>query len=122
MLVSQMKYECDAWRRSLEYMEFENNLLLEHLATLLKIEDDESFIENAEFYQAGIISEHEGISSLRKELDSLSNLLLLGIYENGKYMKQTNRKYKQVKRKMEMTEERFYKMKEDFNSYVAKTL
>ncbi|MBI1344240.1 MAG: hypothetical protein GC171_15055 [Terrimonas sp.] len=113
-----MKYEIEAWKRTLEFIESENIFLLDHLTDLLKRENENSFIETAEHYHNLILDQLENIRKLRHTILEIEKFQWIKLYVDGYNGQAIKMKYKRIRRKVLETEELFRKIKDEFNNRI----
>jgi len=122
--IRQYRYECDVWKRNLEFLMMENIHLKNRLAAVLKNgSTDSNFMNVAEQYQNYFTTEDETIHSLRKDIAQLDEQLLQEEkLENEKKTKAVLDKQKQMSTEIENTVTEFNKVKFEFNNYLDEVL
>ena len=70
---NQFEYEHKAWKRSLEFFKQENALLKYHLSDMVDHNEENSFLQMAEYFQNELLLKDELLNKLLKELHELEN-------------------------------------------------
>ena len=122
--IRQYRYECDIWKRNLEFLMLENIHLKNRLADILKNgSSDTRFLNVAEQYQNYFTTEDETINLLRKDIGDLDQLLLKEEKEEDeKELREVVEKQKIMSAEVESTVNEFNKIKFEFNNYLNKLL
>jgi hypothetical protein len=100
----------------------ENVFLKNMLSEILKDGFDKSQLEQIEDFQNRFIKEDELISLLRNDVAELDKLLLREIFEDGRIIKQVEKKLKKIRNNIRIAEKQFSRLKSDFNSYMAENM
>lgn len=118
----QLKYERDTWHRLLAFMIDENIHLKNRLSEILKHVFDKDLLEEMENFQSRFIKEDELIGLLRNDLAELDKLLMREILEDGNIKNDINRKLKNLRSNIVITEAQFSQLKIEFNDYLSEIL
>ncbi len=127
-LVDQFQFEIDAWKRSIEFIEIENNYLLTRLGLLLKDSSQLKVLNGAEMYQEKLVEMYKVLKYCKKDLETFDDLILLDKYEcllksgktiNGKHLELVYDKYHHLKEEICTIELKFKKLQNDFNTYIS---
>lgn len=114
----RFKDESDSWKRTLEFLQLENDFLLNHLSSELKSDTDGDFLERAEYFQSRFIEENDAIEILRKDMDEFDLLLKREEYTNDKKNAVIN-KYKHLKTAMNKLASDFSTLKNKFTHFLT---
>jgi transposase len=120
--LKQLQYESDTWKRLLAFMMDENVHLKNWLSEILKQRLDPTTTEEMENFQNHFVKEDQLIGLLRHELVELDKLLVREIFEDGQLMKSVQKKLRQVRKNMIVSEREFRKLKSAFHSYLAENI
>ncbi len=120
--LNQLQYEAETWKRSLGFMTDENILLKTRLSEILKENFDNNLLEEVENFQTSFIKEDEIISSLQYEMSEIGLLLAKKIFTNERMTTYADKRIKQIRNDIRMAEERFAKLKSDFNNYLSEKI
>ncbi len=123
-ILEQFRHENETWKRSLEFIVEENIILKNRLADILKEtnNNDEGLLERLENFQNHFLKEDEIIKFLRKEISEEDKLLTQEIYVDGNLYKDIRMKQKKLRKGIEIVEQRFNKLKQEFNTYIGEIL
>jgi hypothetical protein len=116
-LLSQYRYECDTWKRYLQFIQQENNYLKTRLSQVLQHDTDIDFLERAEIFQNKFLSEDETVHLLRQDVHDIENLLQ-GKNDDKPVTPELQKKFRKLSRDMETVERQFHKLKYDFNAFL----
>lgn len=117
--VLQFMHEADTWKRILEYIQVENVFLKTRLAEVTREIADGAWLNQAEYFQNHFVAEDQAIALLRHDVADMELLLKRELEEDGAIIKEVRKHYKKLRREMELTEQRFNRMKFEFNHYLA---
>lgn len=118
--IRQFQHECDAWKRTLEFLLLENSFLKNRLAETLNSSDlATDFLETAEHYQARFIQKDEIINLMRQDVAEQNQLLERDIYEDGILYKTVVHQQKRLRKEIKSLESSFNKLKIQFDKYLA---
>jgi Txe/YoeB family toxin of Txe-Axe toxin-antitoxin module len=120
--LKQLQYESDTWKRLLAFMMDENVHLKNRLSEVLKDGADDSMLNEMENFQNIFVSEDEQIRLLRKDISELEKLLVREVFEDGKIIKQVNKKLKMLRNNIVEAENKFSRLKSDFHSYLSENI
>jgi hypothetical protein len=118
LIIKQLQYEKDTWKRLLSFMMEENIHLKDRLSEMLKDKVDTDSLTVAENFQTRFIKEDEMIQLLRKEVAELDNLLSRELFEDGRIVKEIERKQKHLRTGIENAEKYFSRLKSEFNNFL----
>lgn len=110
--------ESNSWKRLLEFLQIENDYLLNRLSEELKEDADEDFLERAEYFQGRFIEENDAIELFRKDIGELDSLLKREEYMNGKKNVVMN-KYKHLKTEIDKLASDFSRLKDSFTFFLT---
>jgi len=117
--LKQVQEESDMHKRTLAFMEDENIRLKNRVSEVLKNSFNESLLNEIELFQGRFVREDELIRILRSYLLEVDQLLLLEVFEDGRVIKEAQKKLKKISIKMDSSHRRFSKLKADFNSFMS---
>jgi len=120
--LKQLQFESNTWKRLLCFMMEENNHLKNRIAEILKDDVDKNLLEEIENFQSNFIKQDELINLLRNDAAELDKLLMKEIFEDGKIIKEINRKLKDLRNNIPTIEKQCTKVKLEFNNYLLETL
>ena len=122
--IKQYRYECDIWKRNLEFLMLENIHLKNRLSDILKSGSaDSKFLNVAEQYQNYFTTEDETIYLLRKDIADFDELLLEEEKQKDeKKLSDVIERQKKMSNEVESTVTEFNKIKFDFNTYLDEVL
>ena len=120
--LKQLQFESNAWKRLLCFMMDENNHLKNRIAEILKDDVDKNLLEEIENFQSNFIKQDELINLLRNDAAELDKLLMKEIFEDGKIIKEINKKLKDLRNNIPTIEKQCTRVKLEFNSYLLETL
>lgn len=69
----QIEYEYTAWQKSLDLFKQENSFLKYRLSEIVDNNEDDYFIQMAEYFQNELLQKDEMLQKLNRELQELSN-------------------------------------------------
>lgn len=120
--LKQLQYESDTWKRLLAFMMDENVRLKNRLSEVLKDGSENLLLNEIENFQNNFISEDELIGLLKKDIAEVDKMLVREVFEDGKIMKQLNKKLKMLRSNIVEVEKRFGQLKSDFHSYLSENI
>lgn len=120
--LKQLQYESDTWKRLLTFMMDENVHLKNRLSEVLKDGADNILLVEMENFQNNFVRKDEIIALLRKDVAELDKLLLREAFEDGKIIKQVNKKIKMLRNNIIEVEKKFGQLKSDFHSYLSENI
>jgi hypothetical protein len=118
----QLQYESDTWKRLLGFMMDENIHQKNRISAILKNGFDRNLLEEMEGFHTRFIKEDELIALLRNEVAELEKLLVREIFEDGKVIKEVDRKLKIFRNHVITAENQFSKLKLEFNNYLTENI
>jgi type IV secretory pathway VirB4 component len=121
-IAMQVQHESDAWKRLLEFIEIEDNFLLNRLSSVLKESQDFKPVNGAESLQEKLIQVNTVVKLFQEDISELDALLLKAKFENGNVSKQVDARYKHLKNKIGKLETDFNNLKNKFNNFIADSL
>lgn len=119
MKLKQLLYESDTWKRLLGFMMDENIHLKNRISDILRNGFDKNLLEEMENFQSRFIKEDQLIGLLRHEMAELEKLLVREVFEDGKILKEIDRKLRIFRNNIIAAEVQFGKLKMEFNSYLS---
>jgi hypothetical protein len=120
--IQQFVYENETWKRLLEFLQAENVFLKNRLAQIASEDIDSEMLEEAEYFQNHFVEEDEKITLLRSEVAAQGSLLSREVFENGLIIKEVMRQQKKMRKSMEAAEQRFNRLKFEFNDFLSDNL
>jgi hypothetical protein len=120
--IQQYKYENDMWKRLLAFIQAENVILKTRLAQIASEEMDSDMLEEAEYFQNNFVGEDESINQLRNHVSEQGNLLSREVFEDGAILKEAMRQQRKIRKEVEQAEQRFNKLKFEFNNFFSESL
>lgn len=120
--LKQLQYEVDTWKRLLGFMMEENIHLKNRLSEVLKYKFDNNLLEEVDGFQSRFIKGDELVSLLRNDVAELDKLLVREVFEDGRIVKQVDKKLKTLRNNIRNAEKEFGKLKTEFNSYLSENI
>lgn len=120
--LEQLQHESNTWKRLLAFMMDENVHLKNRLSDVLKDNFDKELLGQMEFFQTRFVKEDESISLLRHDIATLDKLLAKDIFADSNLLAKANKKMKEVRTNMVVSETKFGKLKSDFNIFLVENL
>lgn len=120
--IKQFQYESDTCKKLLCFIMDENIRLKNSVSEILKNGFDENLLDEIEVFYNRFIKEDELIELLRNDVAELDKLLLREIFENGKIIKEIDKKIKKLACNIKNTEEQFAKLRSEFNSFLLENI
>lgn len=118
----QFEHENETWKRLLEFLQIENVHLKTRLANITRESITKDLLEQIEYYQNQFVKEDETIALLRHDVAGQQHWLTREFYEDGSIWRELLRKQEKLRREIEIAEQRFNKLKFEFNNYLAANL
>ncbi len=120
--IKQFWFEFESWKRALSHLQAENVYLKNRLAHITKDEFTEDILSDIEHYHAILIAEDNIISLLKNDISSQETWLKREIIRKNSEIKEILKSQKKLRREIETTEQKFNKLKSDFNSFFSEKL
>lgn len=120
--LGQLQYESNTWKRLLAFMMDENVHLKNRLSDVLKENFDKEMLGQMELFQNRFVKEDESISLLRNDIAILDKLLLKELFADGNLLAKANKKMKEIRNNIVISEAKFGKLKSDFNIFLMESL
>jgi hypothetical protein len=120
--VLQLMHEADTWKRILEFIQGENVYLKNRLAEVTREITDSKWLEQAEYFQNHFVVEDSAIVLLRHDLVDLEAWLRRELIDDGAIIKEIRKRHKKLREEIELTEQRFNRLKFEFNHYLSDIL
>ena len=118
----QLQFESDSWKRLLGFIIDENIHLKNRLSEVLKNGFGGNWLEEMETFHNQLVKEDERISLLRNEIAELDRLLVREVFDDGRIIKDIDRRLKKLRHNITNTEEQFGKLKLEFNSFLTENI
>jgi hypothetical protein len=118
----QLQYESDTWKRLLGFIEEENIHLKNRLSEILRSGFNDNLLDELENFHGRFVREDELIRLLRNNVAELDDLLERELFEDGKIIKEIRRKLKNLSDNIQNIQERFTKLKLEFNSFMSENI
>lgn len=118
----QLQYESNTWKRLLAFMMEENVHLKNRLSDVLKDNFDKELLAEMELFQTRFVKEDESISLLRHDIATLDKLIVKEIFADSILLAKANKKMKEIRANMIISEAKFGKLKSDFNIFLVENL
>lgn len=120
--LKQLQFESNTWKRLLCFMMEENNHLKNRIAEILKDDFDKNLLKEIENFQSNFIKQDELINLLRNDAAELDKLLIQELFEDGKIIREINKKLKNLRNNITTIEKQCTQVKLEFNNYLLETL
>lgn len=120
--IHQFQHETESWKRLLEFLQVENVFLKTRLAQITREDVDNELLEQSEYFQNQFIREDEMISVMRHDVSEQDSWLTREVFEDGAIIKEVTRRQKKLRREIEIAEQKFNKLKFEFNNYLSENL
>ena len=120
--LKQLQYENDIWKRTLGSMLDENVHLKNRLSEVLKNKFDKTRLEEVEGYQSRFLKKDELIGLLRNEVAEVDKLLVKEVFDDGKIIKEIDKKLTKLRKNIINAEKQFGRLKSEFNSYLSEKI
>lgn len=118
LVLKQIQYECETWKRLLAFMMDENVHLKNRLSEILKTGEGTVTLQQIEDFQAGFLKGDELIKVLRSDVFELDRMLNKELFEDGITEKEIRKKLNKIRINIPLAERQFDKLKTDFNNYL----
>ena len=120
-IVKQFMHETETWKRTLGFIEEENVILKNRISEILSniTNGNTDLIEKMEEFQDSFVREDESIQQLRKQIKSEDGLLVRDTYEDGNLFRVVSGKQKRLRKQFDAVENKFKKIRNEFNDYLA---
>ena len=118
----QLQFESDSWKRLLGFIIDENIHLKNRLSEVLKNGFGGNWLEEMETFHNQLVKEDDRIGLLRNEIAELDRLLVREVFEDGRIIKDIDRRLKKLRHNITNTEEQFGKLKLEFNSFLTENI
>lgn len=122
MKLKQLQHESDSWKRLLAFIMDENIHLKNRLTEVLKDKFNKNLLDDLEYFHNNFIREDEMIRLMRNDIVELDELLVKEIFEDGKIIKQVERKLHKLHNDLENIQKQFGKLKFEFNNYLSENI
>ncbi len=100
----------------------ENIWFKNRLSEILSDKFDKFLLEEADDFQSRFIKADELAGQLEKNVDEMDHLLVREIFEDGRIMKEIDKKLKKLRANMAAAEEQFSRLKSDFNHFLSENI
>lgn len=121
-MIHQFQHETESWKRLLEFLQVENVFQKTRLAQITREDVDNELLEQSEYFQNQFIREDEMISVMRHDVSEQDGWLTREVFEDGMIIKEVTRRQKKLRREIEIAEQKFNKLKFEFNNYLSENL
>ncbi len=123
-IVNQYKIEIEGWKRIITFIKDENVHLKNLLSGVVKDldTDDIVLLERIEYFQNKFLDEDEIIKYLRDDISEQDKALIKDIYEDRLSLKTLEHQQIKLRKRLEISEQKFNKLKFEFNNYLGKNL
>ncbi len=122
MELRQLQYESDTCKRLLGFIAEENIHLKNRLSEILKTGFNDNLLDELENFHGRFVREDELIRLLRNNVAELDNLLEREVFEDVKIVKEIRRKLKNLCDNIQNVQERFTRLKLEFNSFMSENI
>jgi hypothetical protein len=119
LILKQLQYETDTWKRLLDFMMEENINLKIRLSEIIKDKFNKNALEDLEDFQSNFIKEDELISLLRNEVAELDKLFGTAKFDGGKISQEIEVKLERLRNNIIIAERQFGKLNLEFNNYLS---
>jgi len=119
LILNQIQYETDTWKRLLDFMMDENSNLKIRLSEILKDKFRLQSLEELEDFQSHFIKEDELIRLLRNEVAELDNLFATTPFVKGKITKEIDTKLEKLRNNIIIAERQFGRLNLEFNNFLS---
>ncbi len=117
--IKQYWFEFETWRRLLENIQNENVYLKNRLAQIIKEEATNELLDDIEHYHNILLIEDSNIALLRNDVASQENWLRREVFEENATIKEIMKSHKKLRKEMELFEQKFNKLKFEFNTFFS---
>lgn len=117
LIVRQLEYESDTWKRLLGFMIEENIHLKNRLIEILNSISDKNLLGEMENFHSRFIKQDDLINLLRNDVVELDKLLIRETFEDGKISDEISRKLNKLRNNIPNAEQQFSQLKFEFNNY-----
>jgi|SRR6185312_6070114 len=105
-----LKQEISNWQKKLKYFSQENALLKYRLSEIVDNNEDDSFLQAAEYFQNELLLKDEKLKKLTKQLLEISNRT-----KAGKQSDEIIRKYEKLRNDICLFEKKYEGLSKEFN-------
>jgi hypothetical protein len=120
--LKQLQYEADTWKRSLAFIKEENIWFKNRLSEILSDQFDKYLLGEADDFQSRFIKEDDLVGLLEKNVEEMDKLLVREIFEDGRIMKEIDKKLKKLRANIAVAEDQFKRLKSDFNHFLSENI
>ncbi len=123
-IVNQYQIEIEGWKRIITFIKDENVHLKNLLSGVVKDldTDDIVLLERIEYFQNKFLDEDEIIKYLRDDISEQDKALIKDIYEDRLSLKTLEHQQIKLRKRLEISEQKFNTLKFEFNNYLGKNL
>ncbi|MBX9781729.1 MAG: hypothetical protein K2X48_00410 [Chitinophagaceae bacterium] len=118
LLLKQLQYECDTWKRLLAFLMDENVHLKNRLSEIVKNRDGTTSLNEIERFQTDFLKGDELIKVLRDDISEVDKLLQKEVFEDGALEKKIQTKFSKIRVNIPLAERQLGQLKKDFNNYL----
>jgi hypothetical protein len=122
LILKQLQYETDTWKRLLDFMMEENINLKTRLSDIIKEKFNKNALEELDDFQSNFIKEDELISLLRNEVAELDKLFSSEPFHGGEISKEIDNKLERLRNNIIIAERQFGKLNLEFNNYLSQNM
>jgi len=112
----QIQYECETWRRAVNFMMEESVIMKNRLSEVLKTHFNKNLLEGIEFLQNKLIRNDERIGIFRDDLTRLNGPGSARLSEQDEKLFET--RIRLLHNDLLLMEKQFAKLKSEFNHYL----
>ena len=119
--LKQYNDECEAWQRSVDFLQLENIYMKGRVGEVIKSHPDKSLLNRFEQFQNSFVTKDAVIALFRKDIAEHERFIntTQGLNGNGKILLKTQDK---LRHDIEKMEQDFSRLKTEFNNFLAEVL
>lgn len=118
--ISQLQFECDKWKRLIEFMQLENAYCKNRLSNVVRNFDvqDGGFLEQAEYYQNYYIQQDMLLAMLRSEIYEFEKQVQKETFFDGYILKEVQFKQRRLRNEIDKVSSEFHRGNKLFNDFL----
>ncbi|MDE3214472.1 MAG: hypothetical protein KGM98_14670 [Bacteroidota bacterium] len=118
--MKQMQFETDSWKRRLVFMMDDNIKFKNEISDLLRDNFKQDLLAEVEEFHTRFLDADEWIGLLRNDISELDALLVREIFEDGKILREIEKKFKRFRQNLLVVQKKLDILKQDFQSFLTK--
>ncbi|WP_157547215.1 hypothetical protein [Niabella soli] len=120
--LDQIRYECNAWKRGVNFIMEESVIMKIRLSEILKLSLNEQLVEGVERLQNKLIRNDELIGVFRDDLTDINSFIQTEAAIPAQLEKEFDIKIDRLQHNLLYLEKHFSKLKSEFNNYLRSNM